>query len=102
MPNFSLGGREEVVVCLRGGPFFGEELMYPLPSFEAERIMELKASRLVERGPEPEFDALAQIAQAALNTPICLVTLIDEKRQWFKANVGLDVRETPREHAFCN
>tara|TARA_B100000768_G_C11058330_1_gene281319 strand:- start:277 stop:387 length:111 start_codon:yes stop_codon:yes gene_type:complete len=30
------------------------------------------------------------------NVPICLITLVDVERQWFKACVGLDVSETGR------
>ena len=34
--------------------------------------------------------------------PICLVSLVDERRQWFLSNRGLgDTRETGREIAFC-
>jgi PAS domain S-box-containing protein len=29
------------------------------------------------------------------------VSLLDRERQWFKAGVGLDVQETPRDYAFC-
>lgn len=41
------------------------------------------------------------MAARLLGCPIALVSLVDEKRQWFKSRVGLDVQETPREHAFC-
>ncbi len=52
--------------------------------------------------PEREFDALAQAAALVCGVPISLISLIDENRQWFKANVGLPaVEETSRDLAFC-
>lgn len=36
-----------------------------------------------------------------MRTPIALVTLVDRDRQWFKARVGLEVTETPRDVSFC-
>ncbi len=58
---------------------------------------------VLDTGPEPVFDALVRIAAAVCGTPIALISLIDESRQWFKANEGLaGVHETPREIAFCD
>lgn len=52
--------------------------------------------------PEPLFDLMARFAAELCGTPIALISLIDEERQWFKANVGLPgVNETPRDVAFC-
>jgi signal transduction histidine kinase len=48
------------------------------------------------------FDGLARAAAKLMGTPMALVTLLDETRQWFKARCGLDLPETPRSWAFCD
>ncbi|MEI6159785.1 MAG: GAF domain-containing protein [Roseococcus sp.] len=58
--------------------------------------------RLLDTPPEERFDDIVAVAARLLGTPIALLSLIDERRQWFKAKVGLDVPETPRDLAFCN
>lgn len=69
---------------------------------EHERLARLQALSILDTEPEPLFDALARAAAEVCGTPIALVSLVDARRQWFKANWGLNgVRETPREHAFC-
>lgn len=72
-----------------------------LPSFERERLSLLKALQLLDTPPEPAFDRITRLACQLLQVSIALVSLVDEKRQWFKSRVGLAVCETPREHAFC-
>lgn len=56
---------------------------------------------MMDTDPEEAFDELVQLASHICDTPIALITLLDESRQWFKARVGMDVPETPRQHAFC-
>ena len=69
---------------------------------ESQSLEALRALRVLDSAPEPEFDALARAASLACGTPIALISLVDEQRQWFKANVGLSsVTETPRDVAFC-
>ncbi|UUF00018.1 diguanylate cyclase [Xanthomonas hortorum pv. pelargonii] len=69
---------------------------------EAERLARLALLQVVDTDAEPFFDALAAAARAIAGTPIALVSLVDERRQWWKANIGLPgVSETPRELAFC-
>ncbi len=68
---------------------------------EARRISTLKALQLLDSDESAAWDRIAQLASLICDTPIALVSLIDSDRQWFKARVGLDVRETPRDFAFC-
>jgi PAS domain S-box-containing protein len=73
----------------------------PIPPNERERLAALRRARLLDTLPERAFDDLAIIVSAICGTPIGLVTLVDERRQWFKARVGLEEQETSREVAFC-
>ncbi len=74
----------------------------PIPQNEAERLAALIELNVLDSAAESEFDALVTAASLVCGTPISLISLIDEERQWFKANVGLSgVTETSRELAFC-
>ncbi|HEY8553327.1 MAG TPA: glycogen debranching protein GlgX [Burkholderiales bacterium] len=73
----------------------------PLPVDEAQRLEELQRYRVLDTGPEAVFDDLARIAAQVCQTPIALVSLVDKDRQWFKARVGIEAQETPRQVAFC-
>ena len=69
---------------------------------EESRLRSLRDLVVLDTHPEPLFDAIARLASEVCGTPIALMSLIDEQRQWFKANVGLPgVNETPRDVAFC-
>ncbi len=68
---------------------------------EAQRLAMLRALGLLDTPSERAFDAIVALARATLHTPIALVSLVDERRQWFKAKLGLEVSETPRSFAFC-
>jgi len=61
----------------------------------------LRRYRILDTPIEAAFDDFAELATQICQTPIATVTLIDEHRQWFKAQRGLTDRETPREQAFC-
>ena len=50
---------------------------------------------------EKIYDDLTRQASEACGSPMALISLVDEKRQWFKSRRGTDLTETPREHSFC-
>lgn len=68
---------------------------------EAARLRALHAYHILDTDPEQAFDDLTLLASQVCGTPIALITLVDEKRQWFKSRVGIDVRETERSISFC-
>jgi signal transduction histidine kinase len=76
-------------------------LLPPVPTDEDARVASLHRYAILDSDPEPSFDRLARLAATLIGTPIALVSLVDETRQWFKARYGLDASETPREMAFC-
>jgi signal transduction histidine kinase len=71
-------------------------------SSEDDRVRALEAHRILDTLREPAFDDLAQLASELFEVPIALVSLVDRDRQWFKANVGLKLSQTPRDVAFCS
>ncbi len=77
----------------------------PVPARETERLQALEQLGVLDTPPEPVFDQLAQCAARVLEVPVAAVSLIDARRQWFKALVGLvpadAPRETPREESLC-
>jgi PAS domain S-box-containing protein len=73
----------------------------PIPKNEEARLAALRRYELLDSGSEVEYDDLTKIAAQICGTPIALITLVDSERQWFKARVGLDLAETPRDQAFC-
>ncbi|GLQ56915.1 putative bifunctional diguanylate cyclase/phosphodiesterase [Devosia nitrariae] len=71
-------------------------------AWEVRRQAAVKALAILDTPPTPEFEALVDIVGQTLGVPICGISLIDDRRQWFKALRGLGLKQMPREHAFCN
>ncbi|MGJ8716456.1 MAG: GAF domain-containing sensor histidine kinase [Maribacter stanieri] len=68
---------------------------------EKERLALLQSYSILDTLPEKDYDNLTKLAAEICQTPISLITLLDDKRQWFKSHYGLEVSETPIEDAFC-
>ena len=72
-----------------------------LPENESERLRLLRQLKILDTALEQSYDEVTRLAAEICQVPICLISLVDEERQWFKSRHGLDAEETPRELAFC-
>lgn len=68
---------------------------------ELLRLESLRKTGLLDSPPSLAFSRVTAGVAKLLNVPIALISLVDERRQWFLSRVGLDVAETPRDIAFC-
>lgn len=68
---------------------------------ESQRLGSLAELALMDTPPEERFDRIARLTAATLDVPIVLITFIDDERQYFKARVGTDLTEMPRDLSFC-
>ena len=73
----------------------------PFPTAESARLSALIRYRILDTPPEAAFDDIARLAALICQTPMALITLVDKHRQWFKAAIGIEAREMPRECSFC-
>ena len=69
--------------------------------FEPARLAALRAYDILDTPRESDFDEIVMLASRICETPISVINLIDEGRQWFKAETGLGVRETPLDTSLC-
>ncbi|MFY8282835.1 diguanylate cyclase domain-containing protein [Pseudoalteromonas sp. SSMSWG5] len=72
-----------------------------VPLNEQARLDELRSLEILDTQSEPVFDRITRLAQQFFSVPICIISLVDEQRQWFKSCVGLNVTETARDISFC-
>lgn len=77
------------------------ELSQAGAAHESERLCALLATGLLDTPGDEQFDRITRLVAHCFAVPIALISLVDERRQWFKSRYGLAVRETARSHAFC-
>ena len=75
-------------------------LKVPIPANEVDRLKVLQDLKLLDTEPEVELDQLTKLTAQICNVPIALISLINKDRQWFKSNIGFNLKETPRDVAF--
>jgi GAF domain-containing protein len=68
---------------------------------EVRRLEALRNYQILDSAPEQEFDDVVKIASHICGAPLATLTFVDGERQWFKAKIGLEQSETPREDSFC-
>ena len=73
----------------------------PIPANDKQRLKILWQYDILDTVPEEVFDDLTELAAIICEAPIAMITLVDEKRQWFKSMVGVTVSETSRDISFC-
>jgi len=72
-----------------------------IPGNETARLAALRESGLLCTPDEHSFNCVTNIGARLFDVPVCLLSLVDADRQWFKSVVGLDMRESPRDVSIC-
>jgi GAF domain-containing protein len=73
----------------------------PLPENESYRVESLYSFRILGTPCEQGFDDITHLAALMCDAPVAVIAFIDEQRVWFKAKIGLEVDEIPRDDSFC-
>lgn len=74
-----------------------------ISSSECARLQTLMDYQILDTVPEVEYDDVTFLASLICGTPIAMVSLSDQNRQWFKSNIGLGgIQEVQRPGSFCD
>lgn len=73
-----------------------------MPYRELERLQAVNRFVKLEFYKEKELQEIVELAADICQSPIALITLLDEHKQHIKFRFGTDMEKTPRQDAFCN
>jgi diguanylate cyclase (GGDEF)-like protein len=71
------------------------------PGNETDRLSELRSLGILDSEPAERFNRVTRLAQRLLNVPSAVITLVDEDRNWYLSQQGLDNTGTSRDDSFC-
>ncbi|MBU4433227.1 MAG: response regulator [Alphaproteobacteria bacterium] len=70
--------------------------------YERRRLAALWALDILDTFEDPGFNNLVAEVSETCGAPMALISLVDADRQWFKAKLGIEIQQTPRDIAFCD
>jgi diguanylate cyclase (GGDEF)-like protein len=71
-----------------------------IPEDEGTRVDTLYDLRILDTEPEERFDRLTRLAKRLLQTPIAIISLVDENREWIKSGDGINKSQVSRDISF--
>lgn len=74
---------------------------YPIPVDEEQRLRDLERHGVIGSDSDEHLDRIVELVSLIFETPIAMISLVEAQRQWFLSSIGVDLRETPRDMAFC-
>jgi PAS domain S-box-containing protein len=77
-------------------------VLAPVQPDEASRLAALRRYAILDTPPDEAFDRVARLAASLFQAPIALVSFLDADRAWFKAHIGVDLTEIPRDISLCS
>jgi hypothetical protein len=74
--------------------------MINLPSLEneADRLAALYVLEILDTVEEDEFDNIVRLACIIASVPVAAITFVDRDRIWYKSQLGLGIKQSPRDN----
>lgn len=76
-------------------------LLPPPTADESRRLETLASYAILDTPPSPDLNGVVALLCRTLGVPMGAITLLDERRCWLKAEIGMGVSEVPRDLTFC-
>lgn len=68
---------------------------------QTKRLEALEQYGILDSPPEEDFDRIAYLTAKLCDAPVALINFVDENRQWFKAEIGMGLKQTSLDVSFC-